>query len=158
VSYDASHGAAGTRGWRSHRAPTPSRQPRRRCDPLAARLVGVYASGREALAAFQGIQKANADWDVAAWERLSAPDHAIINPDGSRASRAQRVAALKAPPPAGAAPPVPAQNVRIIVKGDVAAVTWTAGTSRSLKVLARSKSGQWQQVLQQNTPIVPVKK
>jgi len=44
------------------------------------------------------------------------------------------------------------------VKGDVAAVTWTAGNARSLKVLARSKGGQWQQVLQQITPIVPVKK
>jgi hypothetical protein len=125
--------------------------------PLPAWSASTPAE-REALAAFQAIQKANADRDVAAWERLSAPDHSIIVVDGSRTSRAQRVAALKAPPVAGAAPAGPDQNVRVIVKGDVAAVTWTAGTSRSLKVLARNKGGQWQQVLQQATPIVPVKK
>ena len=125
--------------------------------PLPAWSASTPAE-REALAAFQAIQKANADSDVAAWERLSAPDHAIIGPAGRRTSRAERVAELKAPPAAGAAPVLPAQNVRVIVKGDVAAVTWTAGDTRALKVLARSKGGQWQQVLQQNTPIVPVKK
>ena len=113
---------------------------------------------REVLAAFQAIQKANADRDVAAWERLSAPDHSIIGADGIRTSRAQRVAALKAPPAAGAPPASQDQNVRMIMKGDVAAVTWTAGNNRSLKILARSKGGQWQQVLQQSTPIVATKK
>jgi hypothetical protein len=44
-----------------------------------------------------------------------------------------------------------------MVKGDVAAVTWTAGEARSLKVLAR-RGGQWQQVLQQSSPIVAAKK
>ena len=116
------------------------------------------AAEKEALAAFRAIQKANADRDVAAWERLSAPDHAIIGADGARTSRAERVAALKAPAPATAANPPPGadQNVRLMVKGDLAAVTWTAGNSRSLKVLAR-KNGQWQQVLQQSSPIVAAK-
>jgi hypothetical protein len=112
---------------------------------------------REALAAFQAIQKANDDRDVAAWERLSAADHSIIGPDGSRTSRAQRVAALKAPPAPTAVPASSAQNVRIAVKGDVAAVTWTLGNARQLKVLAR-QGGQWRQVLQQASPIVPAKK
>ena len=114
---------------------------------------------KEALATFQAIQKANRDRDVAAWERLSAPDHFSISSTGSRGSRADRVAALKAPPAAGAAPAAATgeQNVRLMVKSDVAAVTWTAGNSRSLKILAR-KGGQWQQVLQQGSPIVAVKK
>ena len=111
---------------------------------------------REALSAFQAIQKANRDRDVAAWERLSAPDHSIIDADGTRTSRAQRVAALQAPPAAAAAA-LPGQNLRLVVKGDVAAVTWTAGNARSLKILAR-KGGQWQQVLQQTSPVVAAKK
>ena len=116
------------------------------------------AAEKEALAAFTAIQKANADRDLAAWERLSAADHAIIAADGSRVSRAERVAALKAPVTAAApAPPAGDRNVRVMVKGDLAAVTWTAGDSRSLKVLAR-KNGQWQQVLQQSSPIVAAKK
>lgn len=124
--------------------------------PLPAWSASTPAE-REALAAFRAIQKANADRDVAAWERLSAADHTIIGINGTRTSRAERVAALKAPPAAGAAPAAADQNVRVIVKGDLAAVTWTAAGSRSLKVLAR-KSGQWQQVLQQTTPIVAAKK
>lgn len=114
------------------------------------------AAEKEALAAFQAIQKANRDRDLAAWERLSASDHVIIGADGARVSRAERVAALKAPAPAAGAPPPPDQQLRIAVKGDVAAATWTAGNSRSLKVLAR-KDGRWQQVLQQSSPIVPAK-
>jgi hypothetical protein len=94
---------------------------------------------------------------VAAWERLSAADHWIIGFDGGRTSRAQRVAALKAPPAADTAPPLPAQNLRLVVKGDLAAVTWTAGSARQLKILAR-KGEQWQQVLQQATPVVVAKK
>ena len=118
------------------------------------------AAEKEALAAFRAIQKANADRDLAAWERLSAADHTIIGADGARTSRAERVAALKAPAPAPAAgtPAAAAeQNVRLMVKGDLAAVTWTAGNGRSLKVLAR-RNGQWQQVLQQTSPVVAVKK
>jgi ketosteroid isomerase-like protein len=117
------------------------------------------AAEKDALAAFRAIQKANADRDLAAWERLSAADHTIIGADGARTSRAERVAALKAPAAATAANPPPGadQNVRLMVKGDLAAVTWTAGNSRSLKVLAR-KNGQWQQVLQQSSPIVAGKK
>jgi Domain of unknown function (DUF4440) len=112
---------------------------------------------REAVATFQTIQKANDDRDVAAWERLSAADHSIIGPDGSRTSRAQRVAALKAPPVPGAVPASSGQNVRVVVRGDVAAVTWTLGNARQLKILAR-QGGQWQQVLQQASPIVAAKK
>lgn len=114
------------------------------------------AAERDALAAFQAIQKANRDNDVAAWERLSAPDHLIISPTGTKTSRAERVAALKkatAGPPG--APPAD-QGVRLIVKGDVAAVVWTQGQGRSLKVLAR-QGGQWRQVLQQSAPIVAAK-
>lgn len=120
--------------------------------------TATTAAEREALAAFQGIQKANASRDLVAWERLSAPDHSIIGADGTRTTRAERVAALKAPAPAagagGAAPQD--REVRVIVKGDVAAVTWVGGSSRSLKVLAR-RAGQWQQVLQQSSPIVAAK-
>ena len=116
------------------------------------------AAEKEALAAFTAIQKANADRDVAAWERLAAADHAIIGADGTRTSRAERVTALKAPATtAAAAPAAEDRNVRVMVKGDVAAVTWTAGDSRSLKVLAR-RNGQWQQVLQQSSPIVAATK
>jgi hypothetical protein len=90
---------------------------------------------------------------------LSAPDHLIINATGTKTSRAERVAALKKA--ATGAPATPAasageQNIRLIVKGDVAAVTWTQGQSRSLKVLAR-QGGQWRQVLQQSAPIVAPK-
>jgi len=123
--------------------------------PLPAWTASTSAE-REALSAFQAIQKANRDRDVAAWERLSAPDHAIIGADGTRTSRAQRVAALKAPAPAGAAPTSPDQDLRLFVKGDLAAATWSAGNVRSLKVLVRN-GPQWRQVLQQSTPIVAAK-
>jgi ketosteroid isomerase-like protein len=116
------------------------------------------AAEREALAAFQAIQKANASRDLAAWERLSAPDHTIITPEGARISRAERVASLKAPAPAAAdaGTATPDREVRVVVKGDVAAVTWMGGGNRSLKVLAR-RAGTWQQVLQQASPIVGAK-
>lgn len=109
-----------------------------------------------ALAAFQAIQKANRDNDLAAWERLSAPDHVIITVTGTKTSRAERVAALKKAATGVPATPAGDQNVRLIVKGDVAAVTWTQGQSRSLKVLAR-QGGEWRQVLQQSAPIVTPK-
>lgn len=115
------------------------------------------AAEKAALSAFQAIQKANAARDLAAWEKLSAPDHAIIGADGLRTSRAERVAALKSPTTATASAVAPDQQVRVTVKGDLAAVTWLAGSNRSLKVLAL-KGGQWQQVLQQSSPIVAAKK
>jgi len=124
--------------------------------PLPAWSASTPAE-RQALATFQSIQEANGARDVAAWERLSAADHSIIGADGTRTSRAQRVAALKAPPAANAPPLLPAENLRLVIKGDLAAVTWTDGTTRQLKVLAR-KGEQWQQVLQQMTPIVVAKK
>lgn len=124
--------------------------------PLPA-WSALTTTERQALAAFQAIQKANGDRDVPAWELLSAPDHLIIGFDGARTSRAQRVAALKAPPSANTAPPPPAQNLRLVIKGDLAAVTWTAGNARQLKILAR-KGDQWQQLLQQATPIVAARK
>ena len=112
---------------------------------------------KEALAAFEAIQKANRDRDVAAWERLSAADHLIIGADGARVTRADRVAALKAPPAANAAPGAAQTDVRLSVKGgSVAIVTWRAGQARSLKVLAKTAGG-WQQVLQQTSPIVAPK-
>lgn len=116
------------------------------------------AAERDALAAFQAIQKANASRDLAAWERMSAPDHAIIGADGTRTTRAQRVANLKAPAAAagGSTPAPPDQQVRALVKGDLAAMTWLGGNNRSLKVLVR-RAGQWQQVLQQASPIVAAK-
>src|SRR5262245_32672911 len=110
-------------------APTGPEPP-----PLPAWSAST-AAAREALAAFQAIQKANAANDVVAWERLSAPDHTIVNADGTRTTRAQRVAALKAPPAAAAPAAAPDQNVRVVVKGDLAAVTWTGGNGRSLKIL-----------------------
>lgn len=118
---------------------------------------GASAAEKAALSAFQTIQKANAARDLAAWEQLSAADHAIIGADGARTTRAERVAALKAPPTGQAPAAVADQQVRVMVKGDLAAVTWIAGTNRSLKVLAL-KGGQWQQVLQQSSPIVAAKK
>jgi ketosteroid isomerase-like protein len=112
---------------------------------------------KEARAAFDAIQKANRDRDVAAWERLSAPDHVIIGADGARVARADRVAQLKAPPAANAAPAAAQTDVRLSVKGgSVAIVTWQAGQARSLKVLAKRGTG-WQQVLQQSSPIVAPK-
>src|SRR5262245_13063005 len=129
-------------------APTGPEPP-----PLPAWSASTAAE-REALAAFQAIQNANAANDVVAWERLSAPDHTIVNADGTRTTR---VAALKAPPAAAAPAAAPDQNVRVVVKGDLAAVTWTGGNGRSLKILAR-QAGQWRQVLQQNTPVVAAKK
>ncbi len=160
----ADHGEAGRPvedGAGAEHRPSSLPQRRRppslwRCQPGRLR----QPAEKEALAAFRAIQKANADRDLAAWERLSAADHAIIGADGARTSRAERVAALKAPaPPPAAGTPAPAadQNVRLMVKGDLAAVTWTAGNSRSLKVLAR-KNGQWQQVLQQSSPIVAARR
>lgn len=120
--------------------------------------AATTAAERDALAAFQAIQKANASRDLASWERLSAPDHSIIGANGSRTSRAERVAGLKGPAPAAGAAgaATPDQQVRVIVKGDMAAVTWVGGGNRSLKVLAR-RAGQWQQVLQQASPIVAAK-
>lgn len=92
--------------------------------------------------------------DLAAWERLSAPDHLIIGTDGSKVTRAERVAALKAPPAANAAPPAAESELRLMVKGgSLAVVSWKAGLGRSLKVLAK-RGTAWQQVLQQRTPIV----
>lgn len=114
---------------------------------------------KDALAAFQAIQKANRENDVASWERLSAPDHVIVNVSGTKTSRADRVAALRKAASGAAATPAAAageQNLRLVVKGDVAAVTWTQGQGRSLKVLAR-QGGQWRQVLQQTAPIVAAK-
>jgi hypothetical protein len=67
------------------------------------------------------------------------------------------VAELKAPAGADAAVAVPEQDLRVLVKGDVAAVTWTAGGTRGLKILAR-RAGQWQQVHQQTSPIVAANK
>ncbi len=118
------------------------------------------AAEKAALSAFQAIQKANAASDLASWEKLSAADHTIVNADGTRTTRAERVAALKAPaaapPPATVAAPDP--QIRIMVKGDLAAVASVGGgPTRSLKVLAL-KGGQWQQVLQHTTPIVSAKK
>jgi ketosteroid isomerase-like protein len=115
------------------------------------------AAEKAALSAFQAIQKANAARDQSAWEKLSAADHAIIGADGIRTTRAERVAALKAPATTQATAAAPEQQVRVMVKGDLAAVTWVAGANRSLKVLAL-KGGQWQQVLQQASPIVAAKK
>jgi ketosteroid isomerase-like protein len=111
---------------------------------------------KAALSAFQAIQKANAARDVVAWEKWSAADHSIIGVNGARTTRAERVAALKAPP-TGEAGTGQDQDVRVMVKGDVAAVTWVGGNTRLLKVLAR-QGGQWQQVLQQASPIVAAKK
>lgn len=122
-------------------------------------FAATSAAEREALTVFQAIQQANGSRDLAAWERLTAPDHALIGANGTRSTRAQRVANFKAPAPAGASrgtPAPPDRDVRVIVKGDVAAVTWVGGNNRSLKVLAR-RAGQWQQVLQQASPIVPAK-
>jgi len=116
---------------------------------------------KEALAAFQAIQKANADRDVAAWERLSAPDHLIITAEGRKTTRAERVAALKAPPAANAAAPTAMSDLRLMVKGGgLAVVSWRSGPAsnptRSLKVLAK-RGTAWQQVLQQGSPIVAPK-
>jgi pyruvate/2-oxoglutarate dehydrogenase complex dihydrolipoamide acyltransferase (E2) component len=109
---------------------------------------------KEALAAFEAIQKANRDSDVVAWERLSAPDHVVVTAEGRRITRAERVRQLKAPPAANAAPAAAETDVRLSVKGgSVAIVTWKAGEARSLKVLAKTANG-WQQVLQQSSPIV----
>lgn len=115
------------------------------------------ATEKAALSTFQSIQKANAARDLAAWEKLSASDHAIIAADGTRTTRAERVAGLTAPATGQAPAAVQDQQVRVMVKGDLAAVTWVAGSNRSLKVLAL-KGGQWQQVLQQSSPIVAAAK
>ena len=110
---------------------------------------------KEALAAFDAIQKANRDRDVAAWERLSAPDHVMIGATGVKTTRAERVATLKAPPAAGAAPAPATTERRLMVKGgSLAVVSWKAGAARSIKVLVKRGTG-WQQVLNQATPIVP---
>ncbi len=121
--------------------------------------TATTAAEKAALSAFQAIQKANADRDLAAWEKWSAADHAIINADGTRTTRAARVAALKAPAtaPVAGAPAAPEPQIRIMVKGDLAAVASVGDNTRSLKVLAL-KGGQWQQVLQHTTPIVAAKK
>lgn len=115
------------------------------------------AAEKAALSAFQAIQKANAARDLAAWEKLSAADHAIIGADGTRTTRAERVANLKAPATGQAGPAGQDQQVRVMIKGDLAAVTWLSGNTRALKVLAL-KGGAWQQVLQQSSPIVAAKK
>lgn len=88
---------------------------------------------------------------------MAAADHAIIGADGTRTTRAERVAALKAPATGQAAAATADQQVRVMVRGDLAAVSWLAGNARSLKVLAL-KGGQWQQVLQQSSPIVTAQK
>lgn len=125
--------------------------------PALPAWSATTAAEKAALAAFHAIQKANAARDVAAWEKLSAPDHAIIGVDGTRMTRAERVAALNAPATGQAAAARPDQQVRVMVKGDLAAVSWLAGNTRSLKVLAL-QGGQWQQVLQQSSPIVAAAK
>ena len=107
---------------------------------------------KEALAAFQAIQKANRDRDVAAWERLTAPDHLIITADGRKRSRSERVAELKAPP-TGVTPAISERDLRLSVVGaSLAIVTWR-GQDQSVKVLAKS-GGNWRQVLQQTSPII----
>lgn len=112
------------------------------------------AAEKDALAGFDAIQKANRDRDLALWERHSAPDHVIIAADATRASRADRVAQLQAPPAANAPAPGAQTQVRLILAGsELAAVTWTTPTARSLKVMAR-QNGVWRQVLQQSAPIV----
>ena len=115
------------------------------------------AAEKEALAAFEAIQTANRDRDVVAWERHSAPDHVIIAANATRTSRAERVAQLKAPPAANAPPPGAQAQLRLMMAGnDLAAVTWSTGAARSLKVLAR-QNGVWRQVLQQSSPIIAAK-
>ncbi len=134
------------------KAPAPPTTP---APPALPAWSASTAAEKEALAAFQAIQKANVDRDVAAWERLSAADHVMINPNGTRMTRAERVAALKAPPAANAAPPAALSEVRLrITGGSLALVSWKSSQGRSLKVLARRSTG-WQQVLQQASPLVP---
>lgn len=135
------------------KAPVPPTGPEPAALPAWS---ATTAAEKAALSAFQSIQKANAARDLAAWEKWSASDHAIIAADGTRTTRAERVVGLKAPATAPAPAAVPDQQVRVMVKGDLAAVTWVAGSNRSLKVLAL-KGGQWQQVLQQSSPIVAAK-
>lgn len=134
------------------RMPAPPSGP----EPAAPAAWSPSTPGeREALAAFAAIQKANRESNVAAWEKLSAPEHRIINTDGSTMSRAERVAEIKT------TPPDPSgfkgeQELHVTVKGDVALVTSRDSASRSLKVMAR-QHGAWQQVLQQFSPIVPAR-
>ncbi len=136
------------------KAPTPPTGP---APPALPAWSASTPLEKEAVAAFEAIQKANQDRDVTAWERLSAPDHLIINVDGTKTTRAARVANLKAPPAANAAPAGRQTELRIMVKGGTLAVaSWSTGTARSLKVMVKRGTG-WQQVLQQSSPIVPGK-
>ena len=93
---------------------------------------------KEALAAFQAIQKANQARDVAAWEKLSAPDHTDHGAEDAHVTCRSAWRQSDAPPPTGqpAAPGTDQSTYGSSVKGDLAAVTWTAGTTQSLKVLA----------------------
>ncbi len=133
------------------KTPAPSTTP---APPALPAWSASTPLEKEALAAFDAIQKANRDRDVAAWERLSASDHVMIGPTGATTTRAERVAALKAPPAAGAVPAPPTTDLRLMVKGgSLAVVSWKAGVTRSVKVLAKRGTG-WQQVLNQASPIV----
>ena len=116
---------------------------------------GSTPAEKDALAAFQAVQKANSDRDVAAWERLSAPDHVIIGTTGARTTRSARVAALKAPPAADNDPPSAESELRLMIKGgSLAVVSRKTAQTRSLTILAKRGTG-WQQVLQQMSPLVP---
>jgi ketosteroid isomerase-like protein len=136
------------------KAPSPATGP---APPALPAWSASTPLEKEALAAFEAIQNANQDRDVAAWERLSAPDHLIINVDGTKVTRAQRVASLKAPPSANAAPAGRQTELRMMVKGGTLAVaSWHTGTARALKVMVKRGTG-WQQVLQQSSPVVAPK-
>lgn len=109
---------------------------------------------KEALETFLAIQKANREYDIAAWERLSAPEHTIIRTNGNIMKRAERIEQLKTPATQTGAATSPDQGLRIRMVGDLAVATWIGGGgSRSLKVLAKT-SGHWRQVWQQATPIL----
>jgi len=120
--------------------------------PALAAWSASTPAEREVLAAFEAIQKANRERNVPAWERLSAADHTIINRDGTRQSRAERIAELQGPVTSQVTPAAE-QDVRVALKGDLAILTFRTPDARALKVLAR-KDGAWRQVLHQWTPIV----
>jgi ketosteroid isomerase-like protein len=123
--------------------------------PALPAWSATTAAEREVLAAFQAIQKANRESDLTSWEKLAAPDHRIINNDGTTMTRAERVAQIKATAP-GTTAPVAEQELRVAIKGDLAILSWKDAEERSLKVLVR-KNGVWQQVLHQSTPVVAAK-
>jgi ketosteroid isomerase-like protein len=109
--------------------------------------------------------------DVVAMERILADDFLIVYPDGNMLTRADEIAALRKPAPAGGTPALAAEESKVRVYGDAAVITGILaqkgthadGPSKGTAFESRDRytdvyvkrAGRWQVVSSQLTAIKP---